>query len=417
MQADVIVLGAGIVGTSVAVHLAQRGKSVVLVDRRGPGEETSYGNAGLIQIEGVLPYTFPRDFGKLLRYARNDRTDMHYHPTALPGIAGFLYRYWWNSAPERYRPIVEGYAPFILHAVDEHAKLIEAAGAQSLISKNGWYRLFRTAQSRDEAFREAEQVRAEWGVAHEQLTGAELHRREPGLSEKFAGVLHWTGPWSITDPGALVVAYSALLERLGGKFIHGDAQTLEQKGRGWVVDTAEGEVEAAEVVVALGPWAGDLTSRLGYRYVLGVKRGYHMHYVQPQSQALTSWVHDTDRGYMLCPMDRGIRLTTGAEFAPRDADSTPIQLERAEVSAREMFPNLGARVEAEPWRGARPCTVDMKPIIGQAPRHKSLWFAFGHAHHGMTLGPATGRLLAEMMTGEPTFVDAKPFAPTRFGAV
>lgn len=417
MQADVIVLGAGIVGTSVAVHLQQRGKAVVLVDRRGPGEETSYGNAGLIQIEGVLPYPFPRDFGKLLRYARNDRTDMHYHATALPGIAPFLFQYWWNSAPERYRHVVAGYAPFILHAVDEHKKLIEAAGAEALIEKNGWYRLFRSAESRDEAFREAESVTRDWGVGQEQLTGAEMHSREPGVPDGFAGALHWTGPWSIRDPGKLVIAYAQLLEKLGGRFLTADAMSLEAAGAGWRVRTAEGVVEAAEVVVALGPWSDDLTSRFGYRYVLGAKRGYHMHYAQPESPKLTSWVHDTDRGYLLCPMERGIRLTTGAEFARRDSGSTPVQLDRAEVSAREMFPGLGRRLEAEPWRGARPCTVDMKPIIGRAPRHSSMWFAFGHAHHGMTLGPATGRLLAELMAGEAGFVDAAPFSPERFAGV
>jgi D-amino-acid dehydrogenase len=124
---------------------------------------------------------------------------------------------------------------------------------------------------------------------------------------------------------------------------------------------------------------------------------------------------DVANGVMLAPMARGLRLTTGAEFARRDARATPVQLDHAERSTRRLV-DLGDGVEAEPWLGARPCTVDMKPVIGPAPRHPGLWFNFGHAHQGFTLGPATGRLLAEMMDGETPFTDPAPYLPSRFGA-
>jgi D-amino-acid dehydrogenase len=138
-----------------------------------------------------------------------------------------------------------------------------------------------------------------------------------------------------------------------------------------------------------------------------------MHYGAEQGAQLNNWVLDAERGYFLAPMLRGIRLTTGAEFAHRDAPKTPVQLTRAERVAREFFP-LAERRDEEPWMGARPCTPDMMPIIGKAPRHEGLWFAFGHAHHGMTLGPVTGRALAEAMLGEKTVIDIKPYRPHRF---
>ena len=125
-------------------------------------------------------------------------------------------------------------------------------------------------------------------------------------------------------------------------------------------------------------------------------------------------VLDADLGYLLAPMNRGIRLTTGVEFAHRDAPPTPVQVERALPRAHKLFP-LGEPVDAKPWKGARPCLPDMLPVIGKAPRHPGLWFDFGHQHHGLTLGPATGRLLAEMMTGETPFADVRPFAVERFG--
>ena len=121
----------------------------------------------------------------------------------------------------------------------------------------------------------------------------------------------------------------------------------------------------------------------------------------------------SEGGYFLAPMAGGIRLTTGAEFANRDAQKTPVQLERAEPIARAFFP-LGERADPEPWMGMRPCTPDMMPIIGPAPKHKNLWFAFGHAHHGLTLGPITGRLIAEMVTGEKPTIDPKPYRADRF---
>ncbi|HVX82707.1 MAG TPA: FAD-dependent oxidoreductase, partial [Devosiaceae bacterium] len=124
MRVDCLVLGAGIVGVSVAVHLARRGRSVVLLDRRAPGEETSFGNAGLIQAEAVHPRAFPREFRRLLRYAGNRATDMVYRPGALPGLAPFLLRYWWHSAPARYAEMARRYAPLIGAAVDAHAELI-----------------------------------------------------------------------------------------------------------------------------------------------------------------------------------------------------------------------------------------------------------------------------------------------------
>jgi D-amino-acid dehydrogenase len=112
-------------------------------------------------------------------------------------------------------------------------------------------------------------------------------------------------------------------------------------------------------------------------------------------------------------MAKGIRLTTGAEFAARDAPKSPVQLGSAERDARALFP-LAARREAEPWMGSRPCLPDMLPVIGPAPGHKGLWLAFGHQHNGFSLGPSTGRLLAELMTGEEPFVDPSPFRADRF---
>ena len=413
--ADVIVLGAGIVGVSTALQLARRGKAVVLVDRGEPGRETSYGNAGLIQREGVVPYGFPQQFGQILRYALNNRIDAHFHWRAIPSVSSFLAKYWWHSNLSRHQLIARAYAPLIEHSVSTHNELIEKAGAQDLIVKNGWTEVFRSPAKRDGELREAERLSREYGVAFTALSTQDLAAREPHLSGDFAGALRWEDPWSVKDPLALTQAYVRLFETLGGRVLKGDARSLSKTSTGWRVVAGDGTVEAKDVVVALGPWSDVVTKPLGYSFLAGVKRGYHMHYAPKGNATLNGWIMDAERGYLLAPMSQGIRLTTGAEFARRDAPKTPVQLARAEAEAKTIFP-LGERLDKEPWMGARPCTPDMMPVIGKAPRHEGLWFAFGHAHHGLTLGPVTGQVIAEAILGEKTLIDISAYRPERFNA-
>jgi len=413
MRTDVAVLGAGIVGISVALHLQARGRSVVLLDRRGAAEETSYGNAGLIQREGVYPYGFPHDFGALLRYGLNRTIDAHYHPSALPELAPFLWKYWKHSRPARHVAIAQLYARLIEHCVAEHEALAAQAEATGLMRRSGWLKVFRTARERDRRFDEAARWQREFGLNYRTLDARQLQESEPYLAPVLVGALHWTDPVSVSDPQALALAYLRLFERRGGRFLQGNAVSLKEERDGWSLRTVEGPLQAGAAVVALGPWAEVVTRALGYDLPLAVKRGYHMHYRAAGQARLNTPMLDTERGYFLSPMQRGIRLTTGAEFARRDAIRTPVQLGRAEPIARELFP-LAERLDNEPWMGARPCTPDMMPIIGKAPRHANLWFAFGHAHHGLTLGPVTGRMIAEMVTGESPFVDPAPYRADRF---
>ena len=413
MRKDVIVLGAGIVGVSIALHLQKRGRSVLLIDKRKPGEETSFGNAGLIQREGVYPYGFPHDFGALLRYALNNTIDAHYHWAAIPKLAPFLWQYWMHSRPAQHKAIARMYAPLIERSVTEHMALAEESGSTNLIRPTGWMKVFRDEKSRDEQFADADEVKRDFGVNFVALDTKAVAEREPHLKVETKGGIHWTDPASVSDPHMLTMGYVGLFERLGGELAAGDATTLEQVSTGWRVQTEKGPVEAGTMVVALGAWADLVTTKLGYNLPLAVKRGYHMHYKPLGNAVLNRPTLDFERGYFLAPVSKGVRLTTGAEFANRDAPKTPVQLQRAEPIAKTFFP-LGERVDPEPWMGMRPCTPDMMPIIGKAHRHKNLWFSFGHAHHGMTLGPITGRLVAEMITGEKPVIDPTPYGVERF---
>jgi D-amino-acid dehydrogenase len=191
-----------------------------------------------------------------------------------------------------------------------------------------------------------------------------------------------------------------------------DARTLAPSDGGWRVDADEGPVMADHAVVALGPWAPDVLAPLGLRLPMAVKRGYHLHYEPVGRAALTRPLLDAEVGYCLAPMAQGIRLTTGAEFAARDARPTPVQIDRVLPYARELV-SLGRQVEAKPWMGSRPCFPDSRPVIGRAPQ-KGLWLAVGHGHLGLTTAAISARLLADLMMGTPPVIDPAPFGVGRF---
>ncbi|SDS64765.1 NAD(P)/FAD-dependent oxidoreductase [Bradyrhizobium canariense] len=414
LKADVVVLGAGMVGVGAALHLQKRGRDVILVDRHArAGEETSFGNAGLIESASVFPYMFPRDFGQILQYAMNRAPQVRYQLSDVPSYLPWLVRYFLASSPERALHSAMAELPLIRRSLIEHEALIAEAEVPELLRRTGWIKLFRTDATLANAVGDLDRAK-QFGVEGEVLDSKAIAEREPNLTGDFTGAVYFPAPGFIPDPGGLAKAYASLFERKGGRFVVGDARTLEQSARGWRVSGANGTVVAREVVVALGPWSDLVFRPLGYSIPLGVKRGYHLHLAPGGNAVLNHPVLDSDNGYLLAPMNRGIRLTTGVEFARRDAPPSPIQVQQALPRARAMFP-LGDAIDAEPWKGARPCLPDMIPVIGKAPRHPGLWFDFGHQHHGLTLGPATGRLLAEMMTGETPFADPKPYAVERFG--
>jgi D-amino-acid dehydrogenase len=415
LKADVLVLGAGMVGVSAALHLQKRGRDVILVDKHElAGEETSYGNGGLIECASVFPYMFPRDFAEILHYAMNRSPKVRYQFADLPAFLPWITRYYLASAPERAYRSAMAVMPLIRRSLIEHEALIAEAGVPELLRRSGWIKMFRQQSTLAGALRDFERAK-QFGVQGEILDDKAIKQREPNLSGDFAGAIHFTEPGFVPDPGGLAKAYSALFQRKGGRFVAADARTLEQDSGGrWRVATSNGKVSGREAVVALGPWSDLVSAPLGYSIPLNVKRGYHLHLAPRGNAGLHHPVLDTDHGLLLAPMNRGIRLTTGVEFARRDAPPTPVQIERALPRARALFP-LGEAVDAKPWMGARPCLPDMLPVIGKAPRHAGLWFDFGHHHHGLTLGPATGRLLSEMMTGETPIADPAPFAVERFG--
>ncbi|MFM7699027.1 MAG: NAD(P)/FAD-dependent oxidoreductase, partial [Limnohabitans sp.] len=360
---DVLVLGAGIVGLALGLKLQEQGRHVILVDRGEPGAATSFGNAGLIERSTVFPYAFPRDIKTLLAYAFGRRVAANYHLRALPYLLPWMWRYWLHSSPKLYPKAIAGALPLIEHSWSEHQPLIEAATAQQLVNEHGWIKVFRTEKSAQENHRMAVLSRT-YGVNAIDLTAPQLMAKEPALKSGLIGGVHYPDARQIQDPQALSLAYLRLFESRGGKFVQGDALTLQVDASEWSVQTALGRIKAPHAVIALGPWGEDLARQLGISLPMGRKRGYHMHF-QTATTTLIHTIVDVENGYAIAPMKQGLRVTTGAEFALRDAPPTPVQLKRIEPVLRSLT-HLGERMDTQPWLGSRPCTPDMLPLIGAA---------------------------------------------------
>ena len=409
-QADVVVLGAGIVGVSAAQAARQRGLSVILVDRREPGEETSYGNAGILSSGSILPLNQPSLWSALPNYVTNRHAALRWNPAWAIRNIDWLARFLANATPSRSRPRATALHGLIGASLKLHREWIVKADAAQRIRETGWLKAWRSdavdAAKREQAFL------AEYGIASQLLDRQAISALEPNILPVYkVGLLH-TQTASVDSPGSVVKAYAKMFAGLGGEIRRSDIRAIIPDGEGWRVALADGEISARHVVVALGPWSADLLTPLGYRVPLAFERGYHREFKSNPARSLQRPIHDAEGSFLMTPMEQGIRVTSGVELTARDAPSSFAQLDAVVPVARSVV-EFGEAV-GEPWRGARPTLPDSLPMIGPAPRHSGLWLSFGHQHIGFTTGPATGAAIAAMIAGAQPPFDTAPFSPGRY---
>ncbi|WP_298908577.1 FAD-binding oxidoreductase [uncultured Psychrobacter sp.] len=413
MRYEVIVIGAGMVGTSVAWHLQKNNAQVLLLDKKLPGSETSYGNAGLIQREAIHTHPFPRHLTEMIRVLPNQGTDIRYRIPAILRYHQALLQYWKYSTPASVKKIEAEWQTLIEHCTSEHQTMIEASGADELITRDGWLQLHRSEETFKEAIAAAIDARNQ-GVEHNVLTVEALKAMEPSANfDAFVGAIHWLNSWQVSNPSSLVKAYAKNFQEMQGSIKESSVKEIVQEENGWKVVTDNDTYYSDKLVIAAGPWSNDLIKPLGYDLPLFPMRGYHQHFKVNEKNTIHHSMFDMDKGFVMGPMQQGIRITTGAEMTTMNAPKNFGQLNTVLKLARKILP-LEDAVESEAWAGSRPCMPDMKPVIGPAPKHDKLWFAFGHSHQGFTLGPMTGRIVEEMIHEKPLLVDIKPFSADRF---
>ncbi len=409
-QVDVAVLGGGIVGVSAGVAARQRGLSVVVIDRREPGSETSYGNAGILSSGSILPLNKPSLWSALPSYLGNTSAALRWNPLWAMKNLDWLARFLGNAVPSRTRPRATALHGLINASLKLHREWIVTAGAPQRIRETGWLKAWRSDAV--EAAKAEQAFLAGFGIASELLDRQAISALEPNILPVYkVGLLH-TQTASVDSPGAVTKAYARMLQSLGGEVCRSDIKAIEPHESGWRVVLGDGTLAARHVVVALGPWSADILRPLGYRVPLATERGYHQEFTPNPARRLQRPIHDAEGSFLMSPMENGIRVTSGVELTDRDAPSSFAQLDMVVPLARGVV-EFGAAV-GEPWRGARPTLPDSLPMIGKAPRHQRLWLAFGNQHIGFTTGPATGDAIAAMIAGEKPSFDTSAFAPSRY---
>jgi D-amino-acid dehydrogenase len=409
---DVAIIGAGIVGVCTAIRCLERGMRVTLHDGGEARRRASYGNAGAISRGSIFPVASPSLLKNMVRYATNRdpglRIDYRSFTRILPWTRRFL-----MSANERaWRRAAGALDPFVAGAYGEHSRLAREAGAAHLLSRDGWIKLFRS----DAAFQSSSlerRILAEHSVTVDILDADALAELEPALKRRYPRAMLFPETGHVRDPGGLLAAYRALFEAKGGVIVEGDVDDLAPTSEGWLVSSAGRTFGARRAVLAAGAWTDGLARRLGYAFPMAAERGYHQHFAPPNAPPLTRTIYDTGGGYVAAPMEQGIRVLSGIELAPRDAEPDFRQIARCIEEARGAL-DLGAPVENRPWVGSRPSTPDGLPVIGPAPRHAGLYFAFGHGHIGFSTGPVTGLILADLLGGESPQIPIAAFTPARF---
>jgi D-amino-acid dehydrogenase len=413
VKAEVVVVGGGMVGLASAIALRDRGLDVLLCD---PGEaraRTSFGNAGVISRGSIFPMSSPALWAKLPTYLRNADRGLRLRHTHVARVLPWTAHFLASARTSAWERAAASLLPLTSAALPAHLALAERAGAGHLLRRCGWIKLYRTHA----AFAGAALERAilgRHGVTFDILDPDDIRAAEPALVRPYAQAMLLPETGAVSDPGGLLEAYQQLYLGLGGRTLRMVTTALEPDGEGWRVRHDGGMVQARQVVLAAGAASGEIARGLGYRFAFAAERGYHAHYaLHPDSPPLTRPVLDTGAGSIIAPMGEGrVRVLSGVELNAREAPPDYVQIEAAAQEAAGTL-RLGANLDNRPWMGARPSTPDGLPVIGPAPRHRGLIFAFGHGHIGLSTGPITGRLVADLATGAPPSIPVAPFAPPR----
>ncbi len=412
MNQTVTVLGAGIVGISCALELQRRGYQVTLLDRRGPGEETSAGNAGILSYSNVTPIADPALLTRMHRLLLNLDADFMMHYPHLPSLLPWLVRFLLRCRGHTYLADGGAMSKLTLASVDLHRQWIEEASLQSLLNRGGGLKLYRSRRTFERDSLERELLQS-CGIRHTLVGRDQVNDLEPDLRRIFAQGVLIDESISVRDPQKLCKAYAQLFVASGGKIRRTAVRGLRQNAGGWELSTDQDAITAARLVICTGAWTPELIAQIGYDNPLAIERGYHTVVSPGAGKSLSRPIFDVDAGYVMAPMETGLRVTTGSNLARRETKPTPRQVEMVLPRVREAFP-VGEVLLDEPWMGRRPTVPDTLPIIGPAPRHENLWLAFAHSHMGLTLGPITGVLIANSIDGEQQPFPMAPCDPARY---
>ncbi|SAK89469.1 D-amino-acid dehydrogenase [Caballeronia calidae] len=408
-MADVVVIGAGIVGLACAWAALREGARVTVIDRDFEGDRASHGNAGGIAVTESTPIAVHGVFTKAAKWLMDPlgplALDWKHVPKALPWFMAFRRA----SEPERYQAITQALALLNNRVYEDIIPMFDDIGASAMHYRRGALTVYET----DEAFA-ADQaewaVKRELGVRWHALNAQQVRECEPSLAAVFRhGV--FLDDWShIGDPRRIVTLLRERVRALGARFVTGVARAIASPDSVLLEDDTR--VKGRRIVIAAGAWSAALAKSIGESVLLESERGYNAT-LPKHGVDLTREVIFAERKFVATPLDVGLRIGGAAEFAGIDAPPNYRRSDALLALGKRFIPGIDD-TDAKKWMGHRPATPDSLPVIGASLRMPSVVYAFGHGHLGLTQSATTAALVADVLAGRTPRVPLTPYSIARF---
>ncbi len=412
-MSSIVIVGAGIIGATIAYELQRRGNDVTLIERAAPGMGASYGNMASIAVTEFMPASRPGIWAQMPKWLLDPEGPVRIRPGYLPKLVPWFLRFLAASRPSKLRELEAAGAVLCRRVYQDLDALLKETGLTHMLTAEGCLSLYAD-EAEFRADREHIDILERFGFRHDILGGNAIRDLEPALTAKIGKAVLFPDNRSITDPHKLVLALAEKFQALGGRMVQGDVAGFEQSEAGVsAVRLADGRsVPADKVVLAAGAFTARLSALLREPIPLETERGYHTQIMEPGISMRHSIIWPA-RAFMVTPTAGGIRVGGTIEMAGLDA---PPDYRRAKIlvkRAREALPELKAEGATE-WMGHRPALPDTVPVMGPSAKRRNVWYATGHGHLGLTYAATTGRLMADLVTGVQPPVDMKPYRVDRF---
>lgn len=411
--AHVVIVGAGIVGLSTAWYLQEHGVQVTVLEKTGVSAGASWGNAGWIAPALTLPLPEPSIFRYGIKAVVSPSSPVYIPLSADPKLLRFLAGFAWYSMPARWRKNMATFAEINKWGVDSFDRMADGGVADKAIVAEPFLTGFVSERDRQVLEHEFAEIAARGGhVDYEKITGDELRAIEPTVSDKVTLGIRIAGQRYINPPVYVDSLADAVRARGGDIRVGVGVIGINDLGAAGVeLLTADGEtVRGDQVVVATGTWLGALTKKFGVKQVVQAGRGYSFS-VKPEVVP-THPIYFPMQRVACTPLGDRLRVGGMMEFRPADAAPDQRRIRTMVEAARPLFDGVDWDDRQDEWVGSRPCTIDGLPLIGTTTSPR-VHVAGGHGMWGVTLGPFTGRILADSITGNGNHELLKHFDPLR----
>jgi glycine/D-amino acid oxidase-like deaminating enzyme len=408
---DIIVIGAGIVGVCCALELQAAGYSVNLIDAKGIGEECSFGNAGHIAVEHIHPLATPALFRQLpaMLFQKNSPLSLKWQ--YLPALAPWLIRFLYAARPGQVTRGIKAISALNRGALQAYRDLNQRFGLEGLLKEEGTLVAFSNEAS-FKTMRAERPLLEDHGIKADPLGQQALHDFDPSLNPGLIGAMHFPGSAHVSDPHSLVKTLAGHFTALGGCITIDKITDIRQIGLQSLVMSDVRKYTCKKLVVAAGAWSHKLAKKLGYSFPLETERGYHLMINDP-NVAPRIPTTSAEGKFVATPMEQGLRIAGRVELGGLKLPMDQAKADNLMPLAKALMPKL-TEEETSQWMGFRPTLPDSLPVIGTAPKHKSVYFAFGHNHLGLTQAAITGRLIRQCIMGQTTDIDLTAYAAGRF---